>query len=279
MLFTTGGYVAIPALIAAALTRTPSVIWEGNVEAGRSNRLIAPLATARAVAWAETRARAPWDGAGTHLTGTPVRDLSGTSRAAARAELGLADGDRLLLVFGGSQRVLRFEQALDGALAAILPRWKVLHVTGTDGVGAEARRAALPAELRDRYRTTAFLERGEMERALVASDLLLGRAGASTIAEASAVGLPSIIVPYPYAGGHQRANAAALADAGGATLVADRDLTAERLVAAIAPFDDVAHRARVGAAARALAHPEAARTIAELLVDTAAARAPRGRRP
>ena len=110
VLFSTGGYVAIPALVAAALTRTPSLLWEGNVVAGRSNRLVARLASERAVAWKETQADAPWSDAATHHTGTPVRDLTTRSRAAARRALGIGDGELLLLAFGGSQRAVRLDR-------------------------------------------------------------------------------------------------------------------------------------------------------------------------
>ena len=270
VIFSTGGYIAIPTLVAAALTRTPSLIWEGNIVAGRSNKLVARLATERAVAWSATQAHAPWNDARTHHTGTPVRDLSGTSRGAARRALAVSDEQPLLLVFGGSQRVLRFESALDGALEQLLATWTVIHAVG-DGIDAAvARRDALPAGLRARYRPVEMLLGGAMEEALLAADLLLGRAGASTIAEAAAAGLPAVIVPYPYAGGHQRANAAALANAGGALLIDDTALTPERLLAALDHFRSSSVRAAAGAAARSIARPDAAASIATLLQRIAA---------
>jgi UDP-N-acetylglucosamine--N-acetylmuramyl-(pentapeptide) pyrophosphoryl-undecaprenol N-acetylglucosamine transferase len=169
------------------------------------------------------------------------------------------------LVFGGSQRVRRFETALDGALATLLTEWRVLHVV-MDGLSeAEQRRASLPAELRDRYEPVSFLGGGAMEAALVSADLMLGRAGASTIAEAAAAGLPAIIVPYPFAGGHQRANAEAAAAAGAATLINDEDLTPERLLAAVATYATPAQRATAASAATTLAHPDAAVVIARTL--------------
>lgn len=266
VIFSTGGYIAIPTLIAAWLTRTPSLLWEGNVQAGRSNTLVAPLATHRAVAWRETAERAPWRGDKTTVTGTPVRELT-VDRATARAAHGLEESDQLLLIFGGSQRVRRFETALDGALETLLTAWRVVHVV-LDGLPeAERRQASLPAELRERYVPVEFLGGGAMEAALVAADLMLGRAGASTIAEAAAAGLPAIIVPYPFAGGHQRANAEAAAAAGAATLINDEDLTAERLLAAVATYATPEQRAAAQRAARTLAHPEAAFVIAKTLLD------------
>ena len=264
MIFSTGGYIAIPTLIAAWLTRTPSLLWEGNVQAGRSNTLVAPLASHRAVAWQQTAERAPWSGAKTTVTGTPVRELT-IDRRTARTARGLTSSDQLLLVFGGSQRVRRFETALDGALATLLTEWRVLHVVMDGLPEAEQRRASLPAELRDRYEPVSFLGGGAMEAALVSADLMLGRAGASTIAEAAAAGLPAIIVPYPFAGGHQRANAEAAAAAGAATLINDEDLTPERLLAAVATYATPAQRATAASAATTLAHPDAAVVIARTL--------------
>ncbi len=265
VVFSTGGYIAIPVLVAAALTRTPSLLWEGNVVAGRSNRLVARLATERAVAWEATRAHAPWSDAATHHTGTPVRDLTTTSRTAARRALGVGDGELLLLAFGGSQRALRLELALNGALESTLSGWRVLHAVGDGIAAAEARRAELPAHLRDRYRPVEMLLSGAMEEALLAADLLLGRAGASTIAEAAAAGLPAVIVPYPYAGGHQRANAAAFVAAGAGLLIDDADCTPERLTEALEHFHAPAARTAAAAAARSIARPDAADAIATIL--------------
>ena len=104
-----------------------------------------------------------------------------------------------------------------------------------------------------------------MEDALIAADLLLGRAGASTLAEAAALGLPSIIVPYPYAGGHQRANAKELAAVGGAIVIEDAALTPELLQREVAKLSAASDRQRVGAAASSLARPGSAEEIADIL--------------
>ena len=272
VIFSTGGYVAIPALVAAALTRTPSLLWEGNVVAGRSNRLVARLASERAVAWKETQADAPWSDAATHHTGTPVRDLTTRSRAAARRALGIGDGELLLLAFGGSQRAVRLESALNGVLESTLREWRVIHAVGNGIAAAEARRNLLPAPLRERYRPVEMLLDGAMEEALLAADLLLGRAGASTIAEAAVAGLPAVIVPYPYAGGHQRANAVAFAAAGAGLLVDDAACTPERLAEALGHFLSPAVRGAAATAARAIARPDAADAIATILRRLVAAR-------
>ena len=266
VLFSTGGYIAIPALLAAVVTRTPSLIWEGNVQAGRSNRLVAPLASARAIAWPSTAEQAPWNRPNTYVTGTPVRSFEGRDRSAARGRLGITSDAPLLLIFGGSQRVLRFEGALAGSLPELLGQWQVLHVAADGLDRAEAIRAALPEALQSRYRPVRFLQGGAMEDALISADLLLGRAGASTLAEVAALGLPSIIVPYPYAGGHQRANAKELAAVGGAIVIDDAALTPELLQREVAQMSEAAVRQRVGAAAASLARPGSAEEIAEILL-------------
>jgi UDP-N-acetylglucosamine--N-acetylmuramyl-(pentapeptide) pyrophosphoryl-undecaprenol N-acetylglucosamine transferase len=270
VLYTTGGYVAIPTLAAAATLRVPSLMWEGNRLAGRSVRATARLASALAVSYAGTSEELPGR---PFVTGTPIRDVSDLDRASARELLAIPDGLPVLLVFGGSQAVRRFNAAVTGAVPRLVERCCVIHVSGEAGIDqATAVRDALPETLRDRYRPSAFL-REEMGAALVAADLLLGRAGSSTMAEASALGLPVIVVPYPHAAGHQRANARELVEAGGAILVADDDLDAARLLELTTLLDDPVALAGMRAAARSVGRPGAASVTADLL-EALAAHAP-----
>jgi UDP-N-acetylglucosamine--N-acetylmuramyl-(pentapeptide) pyrophosphoryl-undecaprenol N-acetylglucosamine transferase len=266
--FSTGGYLAVPLVAAARARRVPSVVWEGNVEPGRATRAVGRWATRVAVAFpptAEAFGERAW------VSGTPIRSFAGIDRAAARAELGVAPGDRLLLVFGGSQAVARITAALEDSLPALVEDWVVLHLAGEAGMeAAVVTRDRLPAEHRDRYRPEPFLT-DRMAAALVAADLVLGRAGSSTCAEVAAVGVASILVPYPYAHGHQAANAAWLADHGAAVAVPDAELTGERLVAEVAALRDDEARERVAAAARALGRPDAARDIAGAVIALAEA--------
>ena len=263
-IFTTGGYVAIPVLMAAAALRIPTLLWEGNVIPGRSVRATARLASAVAVSFAAT-CGALGLARPCLTTGTPIRDLRGVDRLAARARLGIGEGESLLLVFGGSQAVRRFNDAVAEALPQLVERTHVLHVTGDAGYeAARATREALPEALRARYRPEPFLH-DDMPDALAAADLVVGRAGSSTLAEVTAVGVPMIVVPYPYAGNHQRANAAALADAGGARLIEDADFNADALLDATRILVDPAVRAAMATASRALGRPAAAEAIADLL--------------
>ena len=262
-LFTTGGYLALPLVLAARARGIPTLVWEGNVLPGRATRAIGRYATRVAVSFPPTLDAFPGN---SFVSGTPIRSFAGIDRDAARHAFGAAPDERLLLVFGGSQAVTRLNGAVTEALPRLLPDWHVLHLAGEAGMAdAGAARQRLPAELRSRYVPEPFLT-DRMADALVAADLVLGRAGSSTCAELAAVGVASILVPYPFAGAHQRYNAAYLADEGAAVLVADEELTADRLVAEAAELRNDATRGAMAAAARRLGLPDAARALAEELV-------------
>lgn len=265
-IFTTGGYVAIPVLLAAAPLRIPVVLWEGNVVPGRSVRAVARFAGRLAVSF-EATCRSL--GGHCYVTGTPIRDVSRIDRLAARGQLDLGPTDRMMLIFGGSQAVRRFNAAVSDALEQLVERVHVLHVTGDAGYPAAlADRERLPAQLRARYRPHPFL-RDDMLTALAAADLVVGRAGSSTLAEVTALGLPMVVVPYPHAAGHQRANARVLVEAGGARFVEDDAFDAAALLDAAGILEDPALHARMSAASRSLGRPGAADAVAELILGAA----------
>ncbi len=264
--FTTGGYVSVPTVLAATALRIPVLLWDGNVVPGRSVRFTAGRATAIAVAFEATCRALAGAGRPCYVTGTPIRDVAEIDREAARATLEVSRGARVLLIFGGSQAVRRFNAAVAEALPRLVERVHVIHVTGDEGYApALAARAALPPEVRDRYRPYPFL-RDEMLAALATADLLVGRAGSSTLAEATALGVPMVVVPYPHAAGHQRANAIVLAEAGAARLVEDERFDAAALLEAARLLDDPAAHLRMSAAARELGRPRAADAVAELVM-------------
>jgi len=263
VIYTTGGYVAIPVLMAARLLGIPSLLWEGNLRAGRSVRAVARLASAIAVSYPQTVAELPGR---PYVTGTPVRSFAGLTPTVSRARLDLPAEGPVLLVFGGSQAVRRIDDALAAALPELLRQATVVHVTGDAGYAAALqRREALPAELRERYRPVAFLH-DEMADALVAATIILGRAGSSTLAEATALGRPLIVVPYPHAGAHQVANAAALELAGAAIVIDDAAFDAAALLAAAAVLDEPERLAAMSAASRAAGQPGAADANAAVLL-------------
>ena len=255
-------------LLAAAAMRIPTVLWEGNVVPGRSVRATARLATVVTVSHAATGEALGRPDA--YVTGTPIRSVADVDREAARARFGVGPGDRLLLVFGGSQAVRRFNAAVTDALPRLVKRVRVVHVTGEAGYApALAAREQLPEELRDRYQPYPFL-RDEMTLALAAADLAVGRAGASTLAEAAAFRLPLAIVPYPHAAGHQRANAEAHAAAGAGLLIEDADFDADELLRVAELLADPRRHAEMAAAAHGLARPGAADAVATLVRAAAA---------
>ena len=269
--FTTGGYVAIPVLLAAAPLGIPVVLWEGNAIPGRSVRATARLADVLTVSFGGTcealAAAAP--GRPCYVTGTPIRDTREVDREAARQRLDIPDGLRVVLVFGGSQAVRRLNAAVAEALPRLVERVAVIHVTGDDGYApALAAREALPADRRARYQPHPFL-RDDMLTALAAADLIVGRAGSSTLAEATALGLPMVVVPYPHAAGHQKANARELVAAGAARVVDDADFDAAALLDAAAILDDPAGHLAMSAAARSFGRPAAADAVADLVIAAA----------
>lgn len=262
--FTTGGYVAIPVLLAARLLGIPTLLWEGNVVPGRSVRATARLASAIAVSFEETCAALGADER-CYVTGTPIRDVASIDRLAARERLDIGAGERLVVIFGGSQAVRRMNAAVAEALPALVQKATVIHVAGEDGMAAaEAARATLPEASRGRYRPAAFLGE-DLLAAMAAADLVVGRAGSSTLAESTAFGLPIIVVPYPHAGAHQSANAIALVNAGAAEVIADAAFDAKALIGAVSILDDPARHVTMAAAARSLGRPGAADAVVEIL--------------
>jgi UDP-N-acetylglucosamine--N-acetylmuramyl-(pentapeptide) pyrophosphoryl-undecaprenol N-acetylglucosamine transferase len=259
-------------MLAAAPLGIPVVLWDGNVVPGRAVRATARLADVIAVSFEATCAAlanaAP--GRPCYVTGTPIRDTRELDREAARERLGIPPGVRVLLVFGGSQAVRRFNAAVAAALPRLVERVVVIHVTGDEGYAAAlAGREALPEARRGRYRPHPFL-RDEMLSALAAADLVVGRAGSSTLAEVTALGLPMVVVPYPHAAGHQRANARQLVEAGAARLVEDAAFDADALLDAAAVLEDPAAHLAMSAAARSLGRPGAADAVADLVLAAAA---------
>ncbi len=258
----TGGYASAGVMFAAALLRLPTVVHEANLVPGRVNQLLARLVTRVAVTYEASAGSFP---AGkTVVTGMPVReDLLTADPDRARAALGLDPGRPLLLVSGGSGGA----QTLNRAVLAALPGLaeldlQVVHQTGKSHHEAVLREVGTPPPF---YRPLAYVN--DMPALLQASTLILCRGGSSTLAEVTAVGLPAIVVPYPFAvADHQTGNARALVDAGAAVLVKDAELTGERLLTEVsALLTDRERLARMAAASRGQGKPDAARRVADLL--------------
>jgi UDP-N-acetylglucosamine--N-acetylmuramyl-(pentapeptide) pyrophosphoryl-undecaprenol N-acetylglucosamine transferase len=269
-----GGYVSFPLDRAAAKLGLPLVVHEQNSVPGLANRAAGRWADRVAVTFPGSSHRFPYPERCV-VTGNPVREDVLTldrpaRRAAARARFGLAPDRPTLLVFGGSQGA----RSINRAVVAAHPRWsggdlQVLHAAGTRDYPAAARgwevaraeTAGPPVKLLD------FIE--TMSDAYAAADVVVCRAGATSIAELTVLGIPAVLVPYPHAtADHQTHNARALERAGGAVVIPDDDLDGAALVAAAEPLLlDAERLAAVSRASRAFGRPDAARNVARLFLD------------
>jgi UDP-N-acetylglucosamine--N-acetylmuramyl-(pentapeptide) pyrophosphoryl-undecaprenol N-acetylglucosamine transferase len=263
-----GGYVALPAYLAARRTKTALVVHEANARPGVANRLGARLTpfVAEAVDGSLPRAQ---------RLGIPLRRSIATldreaTRAEARSALGLDPQRPVLLVFGGSQGAVRINSAVAAALPGLLDLGlQVLHAVGPKNVGPGT--AAIPG-----YHPVGYLDR--MDLAYAAADLVLSRSGAMTCAELAAVGLPAIYVPFPIGNGEQRLNALPVVRAGGGVLVADDDLDSLRLLREVtALVREPGVLQTMGRRAGEHGHRDADELLADMVL-TAAATSPTGRR-
>lgn len=281
-----GGYVALPVTLAAR-GRVPVVLHEQNAVPGLANRLAARRAAAVAVTHASTAARLARPER-CRCTGNPVReelrDLDRAARReAARARLGLDGAAPVLLAFGGSQGARGIARALAGAGADLAAAGvRILHVAGSRGrddaleawrwhgvepvLGTDDATDPAPGP-GPHVRLVGYLD--DMSDAYAAADLVVCRAGATTLAELGVLGLPAVLVPYPHAtADHQRANARAAAAAGAAVLLDEDDLDAERLAATVRDvLGDPDRLAAMSLAARTWARPDAAEGVAAVVLE------------
>jgi UDP-N-acetylglucosamine--N-acetylmuramyl-(pentapeptide) pyrophosphoryl-undecaprenol N-acetylglucosamine transferase len=253
-----GGYASAPAVVAARLAGTPIVLLEQNARPGITTRALARLADRVCVSFPESATR--FSAARAVVTGNPVRWRAPAEPAAASGRAGFT-----ILVFGGSAGARRLNTAAPALLAglAAMGDVRLIHQTGV----------ADEAAVRAAYAGTAPVEVhafiADMGRAYAAADLVICRAGATTVAELAGLGKPAILVPYPFAADdHQRANAEALVRVGAARMVLDAEATGERLAAEAREL-----RTTPGAldtmarSIRAFARPDAADRIVDTVVE------------
>lgn len=255
-----GGYSSGPVVLAAAVRGVPTMILEQNAVPGFTNRALARVVRAAAVSFDSTVA---YFGGRGFVSGNPVRSEFLAVRAGERAGGGGAPRPARVLIFGGSQGAHAINMAMVAAaprLAAVAGGVAITHQTGErdlEAVRDGYRRAGLEA------RVEPFLY--EMDREMKDADLLVCRAGATTIAELTAAGKPALLVPLPTAADdHQRKNAEVLAAAGAADLIEQKALSGELLAARIAALiGDAPRRTAMAEAAKRLARPDAARAIVD----------------
>ena len=265
VMLSTGGYGSFPPSVAARILRLPLVVFLPDVEPGLAVRVESRLATRIAAATEAALPRLPAGKA--VVTGYPVRAAFRTSRERAREALGWSADERVLLVAAGTQGARAINRAIGEALPRLCEDARVVHVAGAASLDeALAGRAALPESLRARYEPTAFRE--DLPTLLAAADLAVTRAGASALGELPAAGLPAILVPGAFAGGHQRANARWLADRGAAILIEETDLgtLADQALGLLRDHD---RRRAMAEAARAAGGADGAERLAALLRETA----------
>ena len=257
-----GGYVSMPAYLAARRRKIPVVVHEQNSLPGLANKAGARIAARVAVSFPDTDLRHA------EYIGLPIRRMiSQLDRAALRAEarafFGLDPDLPTLVVTGGSQGARRLNQAVSGASGVLGSSGiQVLHVIGPKGEAA-------PTPTGTPYVVLDFVDR--MDLALAAADLMICRGGASSVTEAAATGVPAIFVPLPIGNGEQALNARPVVDAGGALLVSDAELTPDWVADHVPPLaTDPARLAAMSEAASGLIPRDADDKLAAIVAEVAA---------
>jgi UDP-N-acetylglucosamine--N-acetylmuramyl-(pentapeptide) pyrophosphoryl-undecaprenol N-acetylglucosamine transferase len=266
VVFSTGGYGSFPASVAARVLRKPLVVYLPDVSPGWAVRAEKMLATDMATTTEAALKYLP--AAKTRVTGYPVRPVFfEMDRGAARKALGVGDEERVLVIAGATQGARAINRAVFDSLDALCEAAVVVHVTGaTDLAAAEAAREGLPEGIRARYRVAAFRE--DLPEVLLAADLAVMRAGASVLGELPAAGLPAVLVPGTFAGGHQRDNAQWLVERGAAVILEEAEIsTLGTLVQGL--LGDAGRLTAMRQSAQAAAQPGAADAIAALIVEVA----------
>lgn len=249
-----GGYASVPVVMAAWLRGVPSVLLEQNARPGWANRVLSRIAYRVCTTFPDAAAYFPTDRVA--QTGNPVRPL--------RAEAAPTVSGFTLLVFGGSQGAHRINEVMYAAapeLRAAITGVRVIHQTGAvdrDWIAQRYAEVGIEAEVKE------FID--DMGKAYARADLVVCRAGATTVAELTLLGKPSILIPYPFAADdHQRANAEVLAREDAAVLQLDREVTPSALASTIVGLaGDRRRLAAMGEKARGLAVPDAAARVAEI---------------
>lgn len=266
-----GGYVSVPVGVAAIVTRTPLVLAEQNSVPGLANRVLSRWARAVAVTYEGSAAYLKHPERAV-LTGNPVRSaVIDADRTAGRTTLGVPDDALILLVFGGSRGARHINDTMLRVWPSLasVEGLQVVHVAGRIEAASVRERVEALEGAAGRYRVFDYLD--AMGDAIAACDVIVARAGATSIAEMTAIGRPSVLVPYPYAtDDHQTLNAQAVVGGGGAILVADADLDTPAFgEALLGLLTDESERRRMATAASALGRPQAADDLAALITSVA----------
>ena len=263
VMFFTGGYVGFP--VAMAGKNIPSVLFVPDIEPGMALNQLSKSADVIALVCEDSLKYFP-DRSKTKITGYPTRkDLCQWNRDEALKVFGLRPDIPILFVFGGSKGARSINHALHDNLSAMLEQCQIIHITGTtDWDDMKAFYDKLSETEKERYKMYPYLHE-EMGAAFSASDLIISRAGASALGEFPLFGVPAILVPYPYAWRYQKVNADYLVSKNAAIMVRDEDLSAQMVPIVTDLFSNPEKLAGMKASMGALAMPDAAKNILEIL--------------
>ena len=264
VLFFTGGYVAVP--MALAGRSISSLLYVPDIEPGMALKSLAGMADVIAVTTDESQ---QYFNKKVFPTGYPLRaDLSLWDRQTAISHLGLSSDLPVLLVFGGSKGAHSLNLAVINNLRPLLEKFELIHISGEpDWTLVRGTREQLPVDLATRYHALPYLH--EMGAALAAADLVVSRAGASTLGEYPLFGLPAVLVPYPHAWRYQKVNADYLTRRGAAIIIQDQRLNDELLSTLNVLTTNPNKLKAMRAAMFELSHPRAAEKIASALIELA----------
>ncbi|MEW6717380.1 MAG: UDP-N-acetylglucosamine--N-acetylmuramyl-(pentapeptide) pyrophosphoryl-undecaprenol N-acetylglucosamine transferase [Chloroflexota bacterium] len=267
LLFFTGGYVAVP--VALAGRRLPKLLYTPDIEPALALKTISYMADRIMVTTEDSRVYYSRPES-VVVSGYPARsELTGWTVDAARQALDLREDMPTLLVMGGSQGARSINLAMLNALEELLADIQIVHISGQlDWTRVEAAQGRLPVELHSRYRPYKYLHE-EMGAAFRVADLVISRAGASTLGELPLFGLPAVLVPYPHAWRYQHVNAQFLVERGAAVVINDHELVDTLIPTIRSLLTDKDRLDGMKQAMRALACPHAAETIAHNILDLA----------
>jgi len=269
VVFATGGFTSVPVVLAARLLHLPTFLFLPDLRPGLAFRFLSRWSTKIAVAFQQAKVYFPAEK--TAVVGYPVRkELFTVPKVAAQRFFGLDPKDPVLLVFGGSRGSHSINMTLLPMVPQVLHRCQIIHICG-EGDLDEAKRfnEGMTESMVSRYRPYDYLY-DEMPYALIAADMALSRAGAATLGEFPAAGLPAILVPYPHAARHQYLNAQMLVEAGAALVIEDGNLSSDVLLETVTDLLD--HPDKLYAMsenAKKLAKPDAATVLASHLLSLA----------
>jgi len=268
VLFFTGGYLGVP--VAFAGRKIPSVVFIPDIEPGLALKAI--LRFTKFVSVSTKKSIQFLKGKQVQVTGYPIRsEMKKWDRTSGRKFFAIPEKESVLLVFGGSKGALSINQALFASLSSLLKDMHVIHISGKDHWDeAQKEQITLDPALINKYHAYPFLY-DEMGAAFASADLVVCRAGASTLGELPFFGLPAILVPYPHAWRYQQQNAEYLRGNGGAAILKDADLSDQFESKVRSIICSPGQLAAMRSAMKALSIPDAAQRIAKMIISTGTA--------